>query len=48
VPGVIAGSAALDVGGARPHLRDLAPSILAYFGVSAPGELAGRALLRSR
>jgi hypothetical protein len=46
VPGVVVGGAALDLGGGRPHLRDLAPSILTYFGVAAPEALGGRSFLR--
>jgi predicted AlkP superfamily phosphohydrolase/phosphomutase len=44
VPGVIAANVPL-AGGPRPTLADLAPTILAVFGVPRPPELAGRPLL---
>lgn len=45
VPGVVASSAALDLDGRRPGLVDLAPTILAFFGVDPPAGLAGRPFL---
>lgn len=42
VPGVLASSRKL--GAHQPALIDLAPTILGYFGLSAPGELQGQSL----
>jgi predicted AlkP superfamily phosphohydrolase/phosphomutase len=48
VPGLVVSGSALYVGGGRPHLRDLASTILHYFGIRPPDELDGRALLGKR
>lgn len=44
VPGVFFASTKLAPG-PRPQLRDLAPTILSYFGITPPPELEGRPLL---
>jgi predicted AlkP superfamily phosphohydrolase/phosphomutase len=44
VPGVLAANAPIAPG-ARPSLRDLAPTILQFFGITPPPELDGRPLL---
>jgi predicted AlkP superfamily phosphohydrolase/phosphomutase len=44
VPGVIATSSPLATG-EPPALRDMAPTILHFFGITPPAELPGRALL---
>jgi predicted AlkP superfamily phosphohydrolase/phosphomutase len=44
VPGVLAANAPLEPG-VRPALRDLAPTVLTFFGITPPPELDGRALL---
>jgi predicted AlkP superfamily phosphohydrolase/phosphomutase len=46
VPGVIAAGAPLELGGRRPGLADVAPTILTYFGIQPPAGLAGRSFLR--
>jgi predicted AlkP superfamily phosphohydrolase/phosphomutase len=45
VPGVIAVNAQLDLGGVRPQLRDITPTILHFFGIQPPADVVGRALL---
>lgn len=44
VPGVFA-SDAKPADGPRPSLRDLAPTILHFFGITPPADLGGRSLL---
>ena len=48
VPGVAAASTVLESLGRRPGLADLAPTILAYFGIQPPPGLPGRPFLRAR
>ena len=48
VPGLIASDTPLALDGPRPHLRDMAPTVLHHLGLPRPDELSGRPLLKTR
>lgn len=42
VPGTLLSNARLDLGRGAPHLVDVAPTVLDYFGLEAPADMDGR------